>query len=133
MSFTFYNYFALIKPGSQADIKQLAEKIKAFYANNKRQITVLQNKDNILVTIDSYNFKIVLVDNEDVLAESKEMSNHYNQDYASIPIDKTNFENCKRRFEISGEEDFDMDYFNDSLYILECIEQFDGVTILSVN
>ena len=39
---------------------------------------------------------------------------------------------CKKRFEIWGDEDFDMDYFNDSLYIIEQIEKFDGIIIFNL-
>lgn len=57
----------------------------------------------------------------------------FKTDYNYNDIDKEKLKLCSKRFDISGsDDDYNMDYFNDSLFILGQIEKFNGITILSI-
>ncbi len=133
MSFTFYNYLALIGPNSKADLPQLIENIKAQYSTIQQKLTITNKANNVSVTIDGYNFKISLNESQDELTEAKEMASFVKEDYAGHPIDKSQIESCRRRLELAGEEVFDMDYFNDSLYLIACMEKLGEVIVISIS
>lgn len=124
---------ALIAPGSDADLPTLAGKIEKKFARITPPAQIHTEDNRITILLGNYRFTIYLAESDHVLTESKEMAHHFKKDYAGNPVNKNSLQQCGRRFELSGEADFNMDYFNDSLYILECIEEFKEITILSMN
>ena len=66
---------------------------------------------------------IGLNDSEHVLQESKEIANDNAKDHELYESIKC----CKRRLELGGDPDFDMEYFNDFCFVLEEIESFSSV------
>jgi hypothetical protein len=124
---------ALIEPDSDADLHQLAEKLQKRFANIKAAVIGQPNNDKLTIAIDDYLFTVYLSGSEHVLIESKEMSDTFIEDYAGNPVDKQVVASCARRFELSGGADYEMNYFNHSLFILECMEELKGVTILCLD
>lgn len=129
-----YQYFALIQPDSDADISKLKENLDAFYANKSKQPSISLEDNSILVDFEDFDFEIYYAEDEHVIDESIEMSEDFEVDFNEMAIDKEKVKLCAKRFEISGsDDDFDMNFMNDSLFILEQIEKFKGVTILNLN
>ncbi|GAA6768078.1 hypothetical protein AAFH68_40300 [Flavobacterium sp. CGRL1] len=128
MANSFYSYSAYISPSSNADIKVLKEFLDAFYQESDNKITL--NDNQITITFDDeYNFYIYLAEEEHVNQEALEISDYLEEDWNENPYDKEKLKASKKRFEIWGDPDFDMDYFNDSLFIIEQVEKFNDIII----
>ena len=129
--YDFYNYLALIKPDSLASLELLKEKLNKTYQDEKRTVSITRINEAININIDGYNFLISFQEGATVLEESIEMADRHTIDHEERTVDRNEVASCTRRFEIAGEDDYDMDYFNDSLYIVECIESIGDVIIIS--
>ena len=136
MSNSFYSYLAFIPPTSDADIKVLKKYLDSFYTHSgivkKPSISLKDNK--ITVTFDDdYKFFISLSGKEHVIEEAIEFAESGGLDWTDKPFNIEKLITCNKRFEIWAQEDYDMDYFNDSLYIIEQIEKFKDVIIFYLN
>lgn len=128
-----YQYFALIQPDSNADIITLKENLDSFYLKSSKKPNISILDKNITIAFDNFTFQIYLSDDDSVIEESIEMADDFKTDYNHNEFDKEKLKLCSKRFDISGsDDDYDMDYFNDSLFILQQIEKFDGITILNI-
>lgn len=128
MANSFYSYSAYISPSSNADIKVLKEFLDAFYQESDNKITLSDNQ--ITITFDDeYNFYIYLAEEEHVNQEALEIADYLEEDWNENLYDKEKLKASKKRFEIWGDPDFDMDYFNDSLFIIEQVEKFNDIII----
>ncbi|CAD0004151.1 hypothetical protein [Flavobacterium chungangense] len=133
MAHLFYSHLVFIPPSSNATIAILKEYLDDFY-----QRPVIEDKpkivsDNKRITItfsDGYNFYIHLAKEDYVITEAAEIADYRKTDWNENAFDKEKLKASGKRFEIWGDPDFDMDYFNDSLFILEIIEKFNDVIIL---
>lgn len=137
MAHTFYNHIAFIAPSSNASILALKNNLATFHEKpaikNKAKIELNGEKISIIFD-DGYRFYIVLSDEEYVNIEAGEIVEFRIKelDWNENPFDKDKLKTCNKRFEIWGDKDFDMDYFNDFLYIMEVIEEFDDLIIFAV-
>lgn len=128
MANSFYSYSAYIPPSSNADIKVLKEFLDVFYQESDNQITLSDNQ--ITITFDDeYDFYIYLAEEEHVNQEALEIADYLEEDWNETSYDKEKLKASKKRFEIWGDPDFDMDYFNDSLFIIEQVEKFNDIII----
>jgi hypothetical protein len=132
MSYIYYNYAAYIQPDSDLDLIALKNKLDALYQSRSEsgtpEITVTDY--NMTILFGQYKFTIGLVDEPFVHEEASEFAEHYTVDRNEKEFDKEQLRSCKKRLEIYGDDDPDMDYFNDHLDILDTIETFNGVIVL---
>lgn len=135
MATTFYSYLAYIQPKSNGDLFLLKENLESFYDNEttaeRPEITLDDNQINITFD-DGYQFYIFFSEGEHVNQEAKEIAEEFELDWNETPFDKEKLKTCQKRFEVWGDDDIDMDYFNDSLFVIEQIEKFAGVIIFQV-
>jgi hypothetical protein len=133
MSYKSYRYFALVQPDSNADITTLKENLDTFYSKSSKKPNILLRDKEIEILFDNFTFTISFEDSDWIIEESIEMADDFETDYNLNDIDKDKLKLCSKRFYISGSRaDANMDYFNDSLFILSQIEKFTGVTILDI-
>ena len=135
MANTFYSYLAFITPTSDASLIALKNNLETFYdrpvIENKPEILLEDNQINIIFD-DEYQLYIAFSEEEYVNEEALEIAQEQQLDWNENTFDKTVLETCRKRFEIWGDDDFDMDYFNDSLFVIEQIEQFSDVIIFTI-
>ena len=135
MANTFYSYLAFITPTSDASLIALKNNLETFYdrpvIENKPEILLEDNQINIIFD-DEYQLYIAFSEEEYVNEEALEIAQEQQLDWNENTFDKTALEICRKRFEIWGDDDFDMDYFNDSLFVIEQIEQFSDVIIFAI-
>ena len=135
MANTFYSYLAFITPTSDASLIALKNNLETFYdrpvIENKPEILLEDNQINIIFD-DEYQLYIAFSEEEYVNEEALEIAQEQQLDWNENTFDKTVLETCRKRFEIWGDDDFDMDYFNDSLFVIEQIEQFSDVIIFAI-
>jgi len=132
MSNTSYSYLAFIQPTSDADIEVLKKNLDTFYNNSnveEKPCISLKNNKIIINFSEKYKFYIYLSEKEYVIEEAEEFAQNGGLDWADKPFDPKKLKTCRKRFDIWGEDDYDMDYFNDSLYIIEQVEKFSDVII----
>ncbi|WP_343616815.1 hypothetical protein [Flavobacterium sp.] len=128
MANTFYSYSAYITPSSNADITVLKDYLEDFYQEENPEILLSDNE--IKITFDNeYNFYIYLATEEHVNQEALEIADDLETDFNENLYDKEKLKASKKRFEMWGDPDFDMDYFNDSLFLIEQIEKFNDIII----
>ena len=133
MAYKSYRYFALIQPDSNADVTTLKENLDTFYSKSSKKPSILLRDKEIEILFDNFTFTISFSDSDWVIEESIEMADDFDTDYNLNDIDKDKLKLCSKRFDITGNRaDANMDYFNDSLFILSQIEKFTGVTILDI-
>lgn len=120
MGYTYYQYLILIDAEQSFAISDLKQKLEATYANSSQEVEIRQEGDYIEVDIEGYVFSVNLSKEEHVLAESEELvaeaKNTKGTDW------ETTISRCFQRVEMAGSPDPNMDFFNDSLYVLEAIE-----------
>lgn len=136
MANTFYSYLAFIQPTSDADIDVLKMNLDKFYSNQQldAQPKISLVDDKITLTFNGkYNFYICLSDDEHIIDEAKEFAQNQEFDWADEPFDKEKLKISNKRFEVWGDDDYDMDYFNDSLFIVEQVEKFSDIIIFYLN
>lgn len=135
MANTFYSYLAFIAHTSDASLIALKNNLETFYKRpvieNKPEIILEDNQINIIFD-DEYQLYIAFSEEEYVNEEALEIAQEQQLDWNENTFDKTALETCRKRFEIWGDDDFDMDYFNDSLFVIEQIEQFSDVIIFAI-
>jgi hypothetical protein len=132
MANSFYSHLAFILPGSNANIAALKNALVDFYARpviSENPAISLDGDDISVRFADDYTFHIVFSNEAHVNTEAREVAEEQELDWNEDPFDKSALAQSVSRFEIWGDEDFDMDYFNDSLFILQKIEEFDHVVI----
>lgn len=132
MANTFYSYLAFITPTSDASLIAIKNNLETFYEKpvieNKPEI-VLENDQITIAFEDDYHLYIAFSQEEYVNEEALEIASEHDLDWNENAVDKAKLETCHKRFEVWGDDDFDMDYFNDSLFIVEEIERFSDVII----
>lgn len=134
MANTYYSYLAFITKNSDANLIALKNNLEAFYepvTENKPEI-VLESDQINLVFEDNYRLYIAFSDEAYVNEEALEIAAEHKFDWNENSFDKAKLETCNKRFEVWGDDDFDMEYFNDSLYIIEEIERFNDVIIFNM-
>lgn len=135
MANTFYSYLAFIAPTSDASLIALKNNLETFYERpiieNKPEILLEDNQINIIFD-DEYRLYIAFSEEEYVNEEALEIAEEQQLDWNENTFDKAKLATCHKRFEIWGDDDFDMDYFNDSLFIVEEIEKFTDVIIFAM-
>lgn len=135
MANTFYSYLAFVQDSSNADIHALKNYLEDFYAqtetNNRPAITIENNQIDIVFN-DEYSLYALFSDEEYINEEAQEFAEEYEADWNENIFDREKLKTCKKRFEIWGDDDFDMNYFNDSLFIIEQIEKFNDVIIFHI-
>lgn len=135
MAHTSYSNLAFIAPSSNADLTLLKNNLEAFYNRPviKTKPEIVCDHHKITITFnDGYRLYIVFNDDEYVNTEAKEMADIFALDWNDNSFDKEKLKTCNKRFEVWGDSDFDMEYFNDSLFVLEEIEQFHDVVIFTM-
>ena len=132
VGYTYYSYLAFITPDSEADLSSLQAKLQAFFArlNTETKPQLTQAGNRLTIAFGAYRFYVYYATGAHVLIEAAESAADQPVDYADQPIDAARFATCNRRFELHGDPDPSMDYFNEHLYILEGMEEFSGVIIL---
>ncbi|MGO4293929.1 hypothetical protein [Chitinophaga sp. RAB17] len=136
MANSFYSYLAFILPDANANIDTLKNALTDFYSGPEieNQPTVSMNENEITVRFeDDYTFHIAFSNDAHVNVEARELAEEQALDWNEAAFDKAALARSTSRFEIWGEEDYDMDYFNDSLFIIQKIEEFNGVIIFQNN
>ncbi|MCC9066155.1 hypothetical protein [Flavobacterium piscisymbiosum] len=135
MAHTFYSYLAFIAPNSNASLSLLKNNLETFYQKetieNKPEIVLDDNQIDIVFD-DDYRLHIALSEEEYVNEEALELADQYELDWNENVFDKAKLTTSHKRFEIWGDDDFDMDYFNDSLFVIEEIENFSDVIIFAI-
>lgn len=134
MANTYYSYLAFIAPTSDGNLIALKNNLETFYKSvteNKPEI-LLENEQINLVFEDNYRLYIAFSEESYVNEEALEIAAESKLDWNETAFDKAKLETCNKRFEVWGDDDFDMEYFNDSLYIIEEIERFNDVVIFNM-
>lgn len=127
-NFKMYDYLAMISENSTLTLELLKEKLEKFYSKNERKIDISLTDKSIHLQIENFTFYISLNDDDYVLIESHDIA----KNFAVLRTDREQIASCKKRIEISDtDNDDDVDYFNDSLYIIEILESFSGVFVFN--
>lgn len=132
MGYSFYQYFAFFTEDSDASLEALQQKLVQSYAGLDRQPEITLNGEQLVLRFGTYHIKVDLNRQDYVQAEAQEVGDHFLYNWKEEPLNIKLLKTCKQRFEVAGEEDYDMNYFNDSIYVVEAIDSFSNTEILNV-
>ena len=132
MGYSFYQYFAFFTEGSDASLEALQQKLEQSYAGLGRQPEITLNGEQLVLRFGTYHIKVDLNREDYVQEEAQEVGDHFLHNWKEEPLNIELLKTCKQRFEVAGEEDYDMNYFNDSIYVVEAIDSFSNTEILNV-
>ena|SRR5215510_3775574 len=125
MSFTYYRTLALIPPDVQIVFSDVVRTVnKTFASESTTKITATAN----LITLyfnDRWSFYIEWDSGRNVLEESHEIAQRF-----SVSAEQAQrIASCDCRISTSADDDPNMDYFNDYIFVLETLESFEGVIL----
>ena len=104
--------------------------VESFYSKStSKNVTIIRENDRIEILFPVYKFIFTLNKEDWVQEESKDIAETFGKNRA----DYNRISNSQKRIEFYGEEDFNMDYFNDYLLILENIQREMHVTIFDTD
>lgn len=132
MGYSFYQYFAFFNDASDASLAGLKQKLEAFYAAQDRRPEFSLQAEQLVLRFGTYHIKVELNREDYVQEEAQEVGDHFLHNWKEEPLNIELLKTCKQRFEVAGEEDYDMNYFNDSIYVVEAIDSFSNTEILNV-
>ncbi|MBC8154011.1 MAG: hypothetical protein H7Z72_13980 [Bacteroidetes bacterium] len=125
MAYTYYPYMILLGDDSDFSLSQLADRLQVTFAKADAAVKLAPHADTLTLVLNgAYRFTITLNEGPSVLTESAEMA-------GEATANKSAIARCRRRLELSGDDDPGMDHFNDSVFILETLETFRGLYVYS--
>lgn len=127
MSYSHFLFWdeTLINP-----INSIYNTVESFYSKpTSKNVNITREIDRIEILFPAYKFIFTLNKEDWVQEESKDIAETFGKNRA----DYNRINNSKQRIEFYGEEDFNMDYFNDYLLILENIQREMNVTIFDTD
>jgi len=129
MGYAFYSFLILIGENSDASLKKLRTELDDFYKNDERPVKLLLSETTFTLCV--YDWKLYVKYNNEphVVKESMKLA----ESFAMDKPQKSAISACRARFEMSADPDINMDYFNDSLFVQEKIENFKNVYVFDSN
>jgi hypothetical protein len=118
---TMYETSILIHPSTPVTRDELLNSISQFYGKSKGvapQIAA-RGTSGIRIQFPGFGFSIVKDGASHVIEEAKEISTRY----GTATGKQHRISDCNTRFDVQGDDDPDMDYFNDYLYIIEAAQK----------
>lgn len=121
-----YDALVLVDPSSPITFQDVEKVLRArsFSVPPAIQATA----DHLIVTLNGYHLKLWWAAGPHVRQESAELANEHAKGHPA----RDRIALCSTRIEVSGDEDMDMDYFNDYVFILEELEKIGTVYIFDV-
>lgn len=121
----YYRLMVLLSDETTLTVESLADRLKKRFAYDLNVTVVVEGEkaDLLLVQWGDWSFHLGYESEPHVVIESEEIADHY---AASHPEQKK-IAACKRRLSMSGDDDPNMDHFNDYLFVMEILESFPGV------
>ena len=115
-----YQCLVLLDPDTQITTEQLALELRRFYAGNSRApLEIAVSAQNVILRWPEYTLKVATSSLPYVLEESSDLADKCG---ATHPA-QGRIARCHTRFEIVGDDDPDIDYFNDYLFVGETLRR----------
>ncbi len=112
-----YEYFIFDLNCIEHPMKRMETLLINHYAKQKICPKIITNGKYLNLEFADYKFYLTYIEEDWVILESKDIADSFSKHRE----DKEKIANCTSRIEFYGEEDFNMDYFNESLFIIETI------------
>jgi len=130
MSYKTYSNLILISDHSDASsLEELKTKLEDFYKKDNRNIQIILNNEQLCLKVESWTLYINYSNEKNVLIESKEIANQFVKE----ELLKAKIASCKGRFEMFADPDPNMDFFNDSCFVIQAMESFKEVFVFDTN
>lgn len=92
--------------------------VTKFYEKRKKQNPIIQEEGKrLVIDFQGYNFIFSYIREDWIIEESKDIA----ETFAKNTPYKNQIKNSEARIEFYGDDDFNMDYFNEALFLLEVI------------
>lgn len=113
-----YEYFIFCTETGRNPIPVLAELISTLYQNRSLKPEIITSQKHLYIQFKNYQFRFIFIDEDWIIEESKEIANSFCK---SHPKKKQILANSRTRIEFYGEDDPEMEFFNEHLFIFEHI------------
>jgi hypothetical protein len=122
-----YELLILASAETPTNLEKLEAAVRAEFASQTppQAIVTAIKADQLTVSVDGFQFYIDFDDQPHVLAESSEIA----AEFAADRADRAAIAKASARFELSSDDDPDMDHFNDMLFICHAAESIGAMYI----
>lgn len=122
-----YELLILSSAESTPSLDKLEAAVRAEFESQTppHPVTTSIDADQLTVVVGGFHFYIGFADEPHVLAESREIA----EEFAADRADSAVIARASSRFELSSDDDPDMDHFNDMLFICHAAESLGPVFI----
>lgn len=123
-----YNLMVLLTEEATFSMEQLALRLTKEFASENAKVLLEGHGTGglcIVVRFGDWTFQIGHEDQPHVVVESKEIAEYYGKGRP----DQHRIAGCKRRITVSGDDDPNMDHFNDYCFLTAVFEEYPGVIL----
>ena len=115
-----YMHFIFQKEKSEDLIGKIGNILESMYSqDSKNKAEVIVSKDRVSLKFADYQFTYAYIGEDWVQEESRDIADTFGKNRK----DQSILRDSKSRIEFYGDDDFDMNYFNDYLLMLERIQR----------
>jgi hypothetical protein len=121
-----YSYFIFSLEKEKNLFEEIKEAIKKKYIDNLEESIIVQTDLNhISISFSGYQFNFSLVQENWVVEESRDIAMTFGKNRK----DNKELASCRERIEFYGDDDLNMDFFNESLSLLEMLSKEFNIVI----
>lgn len=122
-----YELLILASAESSPSLEKLEVAVQAEFASQTppQPVVTSLEADELTVTVEGFRFYIDFADQPQVLEESRELA----AEFATDRPDRAAIAKASCRFELSSDDDPDMDHFNDMLFICHAAESIGAMFV----
>jgi hypothetical protein len=126
-----YSSLALLPPDITTTLTELQSLFEAKFANwNQATVGTGTWEHNghlfISITVDNWQLRVSYSNEPHVIIESQDIA----RIFAKERDDKDIIASCASRFEVSSDDDANIEYFNAYVFVLEVLETIDGAILI---
>ncbi len=120
-----YELFFILSDPNTASLRLLEQAIVAEYASHNDSIAprIINSGERLAVEFEGFSFLIDLNCGSSVQQECDDAANNFAAEHPQ----KALIAGSRCRFELSSDDDFEMDYFNDLMFLSTAAESLGGV------
>jgi hypothetical protein len=116
-----YETFVMLPTTTQVTLPEIETRLRTLFSNSiktRPDFQISQRADYIELNFTNYRFYVGIADEPHVLREAQEIAAEFPEVEFKGEYDK--------RIEISADDDPNMDYFNDFVFIVEELQNLEG-------
>jgi hypothetical protein len=118
-----YSLLVLLTDQTTLTLDTLAERLRKRFSYDPAVLIEHKTSDVVLVQWGAWSVHIIFENEPHVVVESEDIADRFAASHPS----RSEIATSKQRLCVSGDDDPNMDHFNDFLFVMEVLESYSGV------